>query len=121
MLSILFKNYKEYKEKEYKLILPKEIKIRTEMYLKSSCNILSWFNEFYEKIDDANNIIKIKDIFNNFKSCEYYNLLSKNDKRKYNYNYFNEYFANNIFLKSNYKESCKLEVAHIFSYKYIND
>ena len=44
----------------------------------------------------------MKDLFNDFKESEYYSNLTKNDKRKYNYSLFDNYFSTNIFFKKYY-------------------
>jgi len=121
LLSILFNKYKVYKDDKYNLILPKSIKFRSESYLQSSCNILTWFNQHYGITDDKNDIIKIKDIFEQFKSSEYYDLLNKNEKRKYNYTYFNDYFSNNIFLNKYFIDCSNLHKPnYITNYKFQN-
>ena len=102
LLQILFHSYKKYKEVNYKLIIPETIKKRTEAYLELSCNILGWFKDNYELTEDKNDIIKMKDLFGNFKESEYYYNLSKQDKRKYNYTFFDNYFETNIFFKKYY-------------------
>jgi phage/plasmid-associated DNA primase len=102
LLQILFNSYKKYKEVNYKLIIPETIKKRTEAYLELSCNILGWFKDNYELTENKNDIIKMKDLFCNFKESEYYYNLSKQDKRKYNYTFFDNYFETNIFFKKYY-------------------
>jgi len=47
-------------------------------------------------------MIKLKDLFRDFKESDYYHNLTKNDKRKYNYSFFDNYFSTNIFFKKYY-------------------
>lgn len=50
------------------------------MYQKFIRNII-----IHHKTDNKKDIIKMKDLFNEFKESDYYSNLTKNDKRKYNY------------------------------------
>lgn len=102
LLHLLFNRYKKYKDNNYKFIIPDTIKQRTQLYLELSCNILGWFKDTYDKTDNKMDIIKLKDLFSAFKQSEYYFNLSKYDKRKYNYSFFDNYFATNIFFKNYY-------------------
>jgi hypothetical protein len=102
LIKILFEKYKNYKENNYKFIIPESIKQRTQLYLELSCNILGWFKDNYYKTEDKSDMIKLKDLFSDFKESDYYHNLTKNDKRKYNYTFFDNYFATNIFFKKYY-------------------
>jgi len=63
---------------------------------------LSWFKDNYDKTNDKKDIIKLKDLFRDFRDSDYYDNLSKNDKRKYNYTFFTDYFSTNVFFKKYY-------------------
>ena len=102
LLKILFEQYKKYKVNNYKFIIPESIKQRTQSYLELSCNILTWFKDNYDKTENNMDIIKLKDLFTDFKQSDYYYNLNKNDKRKYNYSFFDNYFSTNIFFKNYY-------------------
>jgi phage/plasmid-associated DNA primase len=102
LLKILFDKYKNYKDNDYKFNIPNSVKERSQLYLELSCNILGWFKDNYDKTENKKDIIKMKDLFNDFKESEYYSNLTKNDKRKYNYSFFDNYFSTNIFFKKYY-------------------
>ena len=70
--------------------------------MELSCNILGWFKDNYDKTENKTDVIKLKDLFNDFKDSDYYHNLTKNDKRKYNYSFFDNYFSTNIFFKKYY-------------------
>ena len=55
-----------------------------------------------KKTENKKDIITMKELFAEFKESDYYSNLTKNDKRKYNYSCFNDYFATNIFFKKYY-------------------
>ena len=84
-----------------------------------SDNISEWINDVFEKTDNNNDIIKLKEIFKTFKDSEFYSNLSKSDKRKYNYKYFTEQMTTNLFLKKLvYQDSSKIYC--LKNYKYFS-
>ena len=105
LLKILFNTYKNYMQNNFILQIPESIKDRTQKYLELSCIILPWFKENYERTND-NEFIKIKEIYDNFATSNFFYNLSKEEKRKYNKTFFNEYFETNIFLRGFYAERC---------------
>lgn len=104
LLKILFDVYKEYKENNYDLCVSKSINDRTLQYLQMSSDIIGWIEDNYEKTDNIKDVIKLREMWNLFKESEYYNNLSKSDKRKYNEKYFIEQISSNIFLRKYYYE-----------------
>lgn len=104
LIKIIFSNYKKYATNNFIFDIPDSIRQRTNSYLEMSCNILGWINEQYEKTDNKKDIIKLKDVFYNFKESEYYFNLSKSQKRLYNYQYFIKQFSENIFFAKYYQE-----------------
>jgi hypothetical protein len=105
-VKILFNTtYKNYLQNNSILQIPESIKDRTQQYLELSCSILPWFKENYERINDKE-FIKIKEIYDNFATSNFFYDLSKEEKRKYNKTFFNEYFKTNIFLRGFYADRC---------------
>ena len=96
---------KNYLQNNSILQIPESIKDRTQKYLELSCIILPWFKENYERTNDKE-FIKIKEIYDNFATSNFFYNLSKEEKRKYNKTFFNEYFETNIFLRGFYAERC---------------
>lgn len=107
LLKILFEAYKEYRENNYSFTIPKTIKDRTKNYLELSCNILDWFKEIYEKSDKSDDYLQIKNIYAEFINSAYYSNLSRNERKKYNKSYFQNYFNTNLFFRNNYAERFK--------------
>ena len=62
MIRILFKYWDNYKKNKYNLIVPESVKQNVEDYLTDSDTLLSWFKNLFEKTDDTNDIIKLKDL-----------------------------------------------------------
>lgn len=105
LLRILINAHKKYSDRNYKFDIPETIRQRTAEYLEANCQLLEWFKDEYEITKEKNDILLIKDIYENFKFSEYYENLTKYEKRKLNYKYFIEYFSTNIVTKKNYKET----------------
>jgi hypothetical protein len=71
-IKILFKYYNNYKERGNIFNIPENIKKQTLEYLSLSDKIFEWFDEFYIKTNDINDILTIKDLFFTFKQSIYY-------------------------------------------------
>jgi hypothetical protein len=71
--------------------IPSFIADRTQNYLESSCNILSWFKETFELTKNKDDIIKVKDIYELFTKSFHYDNMTKVERRKYNKSYFVEF------------------------------
>jgi len=79
-LKILFEhNKKHYNKNELKV--PEKIKKRTMEYMESSVEIFEWFKETFEKTDGDEHVT-FQEINEILKNSEYYNNLSKFEKRK---------------------------------------
>ena len=104
LLQILFEIYKEVYKNQRDITIASSIKERTMSYLELSCQLLPWFKENYELTNNKKDFIKIGDIFELFKSSETYSNMSKYERKKYNKNYFKDYFENNIMTRKYYRE-----------------
>ena len=121
LVKILMEAYKVYEQNKYQFKIPETIAKRTEEYLEKSCYILQWFKDNYILTDDKINIVKIADMFTSFKLDEYYENLTKQEKRKLNKSHFVDYFANNIITKKYYKEKTNMERNILFFWKKKDD
>jgi len=88
------------------IYIPDVVKECSKEYVCDSDEFLVWFNENYEKGEETD-IIKLKDLYDNFKSSETYNNLSKEMKRKYNKKKMIDNISSNIVLKKYYKNDMK--------------
>ena len=102
LLKILMDAYNNYDPNN--IVLPEYIKKRTNDYLESSCILLQWFMDNYQLTKVKNDVVKIKEVFDEFKKDEYYTTLTKCEKRKFNSKYFIDYFSTNLSTKKYYKE-----------------
>jgi len=118
LFELLTQYYKTFQDNKHKLVVPDQVRKKTNDYLACSDNISEWINDVFEKTDNSKDIIKLKDIFQTFKDSEFYSNLSKSDKRKYNYKYFTEQMTTNLFLKKLvYQDSSKIYCLKNYKYK----
>ena len=103
---IITEHWKKYlnKNKNIEFFIPDSIRNRSNEYLKNSNEIFTWFEEIYEKKDDNTIILKLDDVYEDFKDSSIYNEYSKKERRDYNKKNFIEKLSKNVFLKKYYKE-----------------
>lgn len=104
LLKILFESYDNYKNRNRTFKIPKSVKDRTTQYLQSSCDLLGWFNNTYTETKDTKSFVKIKEVFTIFSKSEFYNNLSKIDKKNYNLTIFENKIKEDLFLSKLYRE-----------------
>ena len=106
LFLILVKHYKEFINNNRELSIPEEIVKRNKEYLKNSDEFLNWFEDKYIKTDNDKDIIKLKNIYDEFKTSEYFNNSNKIQKRQNNYKNFVDKMEKNMFLKKFVFEDC---------------
>jgi hypothetical protein len=110
LFILLSEYYKKYILANKQLVMPHEIYLRNISYLQKSDELLGWFEENYEKCEIVHEvidgkkklkegIIKIRDVYNNFKTSDYFNNLTKEKKRQNNNANFIEVLKTNNFIK----------------------
>ena len=104
LLKILMNEHKKYIINKSVFNIPESVKERTKQYLELSCNIVQWFKDHYKYVNDSKEFCKIKDVYDNFIKSEYYQNLTKNERRRYNKSFFVDYIEKNIFFKNYYYE-----------------
>jgi hypothetical protein len=98
-----------YHEKNSVLQMPNSIKLRTQNYLEQSCDVVQWFKENYihdSKIEDNKTIsyLKVGDLYDELKTSEFYQGLTKANKEKLTKHKFYDYIRANIFFRKFYIE-----------------
>lgn len=91
------------------LYVPESIKARTNEYIEDCDPFLSWFNDNYNKTTDKNDIVKVKDLFIDFKNKDYYQNLSKKEKRELNEKKFIKMISENLTLHKYYFARKKID------------
>lgn len=104
LMKILFEHNKNHYRNE--LIIPEVVKKRSLKYVESSVEILEWFNQKYEKIDNytIHDYVKVAEINNELKNSEYYNSLDKKEKRKLTKEKLISLFRNSPIFKNYFSE-----------------
>ncbi len=109
LLHILLESYKKYKNNNYIIKIPESIKKNNEEYLEQSMKVMEFFNMNYVKTDNNEDYIKIDDVRDNFFTSEYYNSLTKQEKRRYTKKYFTDFLETYKPLRKYYKERIKIK------------
>ena len=108
MMWILIEHYKQYKEQEYELFVSDATKQRTKDYLDDNNDFFGWFKEHYERVEGVNGmkdltsetqIIPMKKIYLEYKFRDYYQNMTKAEKRQMNYRRFCQDLRENMRLK----------------------
>jgi phage/plasmid-associated DNA primase len=103
-MKLLIEAYSQFKTNNYTFDVPECVKQRTEEYINKSFPILEMFKQRYEKTDNEEDFVKIKDITANIYFSHSYTNLSKKEKRKYNKEYITEFFATHKLFRGKYFE-----------------
>ena len=96
---IMFNKYNEYIKNGSKLPITDEIRERNKDYLQSSDDIGEWINEEYTKTEDDKDRIKLKNVFEYFKSSDIYKSMDRKEQRMMTYKSFQTKLEANIFLR----------------------
>ena len=103
LFYILCDYWKTYDDRGRKLKIGEKIKERTKQYMIASDELSYWFDDQYINTGNKDDILKMKDVYANYKSGEYYNNLSKKSKNKNNKTWLINELQNNIIYNSFYK------------------
>lgn len=101
LLKILFEHNKNHYTKELKI--PDKIKKRTMEYMESSVEIFEWFMETFEKTNEEI-YVTFQEINDVLKNSEFYNNLSKFEKRKLTKEKIVTLFKENPVYKKNFAD-----------------
>ena len=105
LIMILFQKFKGFVSNSYNLhVTPDESVVACTDYLSLSDDIFDWFSNTFEKTDDGTSFIYFKDVFDIFSSSEYYQTLSKKEKRENNMKRFCTKIEKSTFLHKNIRE-----------------
>ena len=92
-------------EAEDDLYIPPIIKKRSAQYVMDNDDFYGWFQENYEITKKVDDIVKVKDIYNNYKESSLFMNMNKKQKRHNNFKNFVETIKHHIILKKMYKEN----------------
>jgi len=122
-------HFKVFRENNYQFPeKPQECKDKAKDYLANSDEMYSWFCSYYEKCDEKEKQkFYVSDLFDIFKSSDYFLNMTKESKRNFNQTKFISMVNENIFLKAIIKEpqtrweGVKQTKQYIINYKRIEE
>lgn len=79
---------------------PDKCKQIQNVVMASGDDLYGWFTNLYEQEDEKD--VKIKDVYSQYKYSDYYNNLTKADKRNFNYSRFCDMINENFHLKKHF-------------------
>jgi len=99
LFHILLDYFKTFAGNNFRLSAPPlAVQIRNKDQMVASDEFYGWFDATFTKITDADPI-RVKDMYYHFKGSDFYQNLSKNDKRHFNEKNFREKVENCDFIK----------------------
>ena len=106
LFKTLIKYWKEYLDKKENIdvFICDSVKERTNSYLEANDEMKSWFDDHYERTGNRDDILQIKDIYDDFKNSEIWQNISKRERRELNKKGFTEKISGNIHFRKYYKE-----------------
>ena len=113
LFNILIEYYKKYCENNNQLPVSESVNKKSKEYCENSDIIFDWLSDNYTKNEDS--IIKLKEIFNEFKSSEQFLNLSFKQRAQYMYKNFIAKLNTNVFLRKNIIQNSK-EVYELHGY-----
>lgn len=102
LISILMDYYKVFQERGYSLgKAPKTCEDAKMDYLQASDDLYGWFENEYQKADDDHpeEVMKLNDIYTDFKHSNYFNKLPSKEQNKNTKKYFTTELTDNINLR----------------------
>jgi len=88
-----------------------EVKDRTQKYIMKCDEKYEWFSTIWEKSEDKNDFLRVKDVYNLFKESDLWANMSKKERRDMTEKDFKEYLSSNINFKLFYKDRVKFKDA----------
>jgi phage/plasmid-associated DNA primase len=85
------------------LYIPKSVRTRSKEYVVDNEEFFGWMSEHYIITNNQNDIVKVKDLFSNYKNSEFYMHLTKKQKRKCNLKSFQDTIKHHLILKNHYR------------------
>jgi phage/plasmid-associated DNA primase len=104
----IFKYILSYKIDKMEFKIPESIDKASKEYIYSSDDMLNWFNENYEITNDTKNFESLVDMYNIFKTSDYYKNLDKNEKKDINRSSFIKQFSSHNIFKKYYRERIQI-------------
>ena len=102
LMEILMERFFKFQNDKYILKPPKAVVREADEYLKYSDDFYGWWSDKFVK--EEGSIIPFGAVWDVFKDSEYFNNMTKNEKRRYNQKRLKEVVTGNMFLKEHFKK-----------------
>ena len=104
-MNILIEYFNYFKTANYTITnIPQSMRDLQKAYLVESDEFLGWFNSEFEKTDNLDDVIKLKNVYTLYKNSDLFINLNKADKRRNNYESLVSKIKENPNLKLHYLE-----------------
>ena len=109
LLNMLLNIYRTYCDGNNGIVftIPDDVQRRIEDFVDAQNIFNTIFDDYYEKVDDQKQFIKLCDIWDNIQFNSDYKNLPFKEKRKYNRKYFDEWIGQKLCVSAN-KDKCKI-------------
>jgi hypothetical protein len=115
ILNKIFELKIQYITQPIKLIIPPKVNQLEEINYDN--DIIDWFKSNYELTNNKELIIRVQDIYKNFKQSIFYNSKTTKDKKKYNFLYFLRCIESSDFFYKYYYQKYKKHISIIKCWK----
>ena len=106
LMEILMQHFKIFQNDGYIMKPPTAVINEAKEYLKYSDDFFGWFSDKFEKKEGST--ISFKSLWNKFSVSDYYNNMTKGEKRKFNQSHLKSVVQNNMFLKNSFKSKGRM-------------
>ena len=106
LMIILMEHFKIFQNNGFIMKPPTAVINEAKEYLKYSDDFFGWFSDKFEKKEGS--VITFKSLWNKFNTSDYYNNMTKAEKRKFNQSHLKSVVQNNMFLKNHFKKKDRM-------------
>ena len=106
LMQMLMERFFKFQNDKYILKPPKAVVREADEYLKYSDDFYGWWSDKFVK--DESSIVPFGAVWDVFKESDYFNNLTKNEKRRYNQKRLKEVILGNMFLKEHLKKRSRI-------------
>jgi len=112
--NILLEHFTKFRDHGYMMKdVPQTIQDMSASYVRDSDEFMTWFDENYEKTEDANAHIAVKELYELYKSSDLYVNLSKAEKRAMNLKKMTENITKSPTLRTSFVERFRPQVGGV--------
>lgn len=116
-IHILLEANQKWQMRNYVLVIPQSVQMRTETYLNTSFPILELFNEVYTKTGNDADFVTLKSVYVTLSETSTFYDFPKKYKRKYNYAFFREFIETHNTFRPHYKYTHQRTTNVLVGYK----